>query len=292
MTPTRRLPISAAVIARNATRTLGATLASLDFLDDVVVVDSGSSDHTVALARESGARVSYRAWTGFRDQKNAAAALARHDWILSLDADEAVTERLRDDIARRFDPAPPSVAGFQVSRLTRYLGREIRGAGWYPDRAVRLYDRTRGRWVGGQVHERIEVDGPVDALVGDLLHDPYADIVHHLAKMNEYTTLGAETLHARGRRPRWSDLAVRPPATFLKKYLAQRGMRDGIPGFVVSASASIAVFLKYAKLWDLARRGAPRTAEAAADESPPHHTADDQHPGPDALTSRAKEAPE
>lgn len=269
MTPSARLPISAALITRDASRTLAAALASLDFCDDIVVLDSGSSDDTVALAARTGARVERREWTGFRDQKNAVAALARHDWVLSLDADETVTPPLRADITRRFAHGPPAdVAGFTCSRLTRYLGRDIRGAGWYPDRAIRLYDRSRGRWVGGLVHERVEVDGPVGLLDGDLLHDPYADVFHHFQKMNDYTTLSAETMHARGRRPRWSDLALRPPATFAKKYVAQRGVLDGIPGFVVSVSSSMAVFLKYLKLWDLARRGVPRDPAAAADRTP------------------------
>jgi glycosyltransferase involved in cell wall biosynthesis len=266
---THRPPVSAALITLDAIRTLGPSLASLAFCDEVVVLDSGSTDGTVEAARAAGARVEHRNWTGFRDQKNAVTRLCRHDWVLSIDADETVTPNLAREISALFAAAAPEPAGFTMPRLTRYLGREIRHAGWYPDRAIRLYDRTRGRWVGGQVHERVEVDGPVGGLRGELLHDPYADLGHHVAKMNRYSTLAAETLHARGRRAAWTDLALRPPLTFAKKYLAQRGFLDGIPGFIVAASTSMGVFLRYAKLWDLARRGVGPDPAAAADRSPP-----------------------
>lgn len=263
------MPVSAALITRDALRTVGSSLESLGFCDEVVVMDSGSTDGTLEVARAAGARVEHREWTGFRDQKNAVAGLCRNDWVLSIDADETVSPALAESIVGLFASGPPDQAGFTVARLTRYLGRDIRHAGWYPDRAVRLYDRTRGRWVGGQVHERVDVDGAVGALRGDLLHDPYAGLAHHLDKMNLYSTLAAETLHARGRRAGWSDLAIRPPLAFVKKYLAQRGVLDGLPGFVVSASTAMGVFLRYAKLWDLGRRGVAPDPAAAADRSSP-----------------------
>ena len=256
------------MITRDALRTIGPSLRSLGFCDEVVVLDSGSSDGTPEVARAAGARVEHRDWTGFRDQKNAVAALCRNDWVLSVDADEEVSPELAGSIVELFAAGPPGPAGFTVPRLTRYLGREIRRAGWYPDRAIRLYDRTRGRWVGGQVHERVEVDGPAGALRGDLLHDPYAGLGHHLDKMNLYSTLAAETLHARGRRAGWTDVALRPPLAFARKYLAQRGVLDGLPGFIVSASTSMGVFLRYAKLWDLGRRGVAPDPAAARDQSP------------------------
>jgi glycosyltransferase involved in cell wall biosynthesis len=275
VTAPERLPVSAALITLDAARTLDAALASLAFCDEIVVLDSGSSDDTVQRARALGARVEHRDWTGFRDQKNAAAVLCRHDWILSLDADEAVSPALAAEIGQLFAVERGAAvggdgpAGYSMPRLTRYLGREIRHAGWYPDRAVRLYDRRRGRWVGGQVHERVEVDGPVGRLGGDLLHAPYLGLAHHLEKMNRYTTLASETLHARGRRAGWTDVALRPPLVFVKKYLLQGGVLDRLPGLVVSASSSMAVFLKYAKLWDLQRRGVPRDPTAALDRSEP-----------------------
>ena len=267
--PPPRLPVSAALITRDAIRTIAQTLASLGFCDEVIVLDSGSTDGTIEAAEAAGARVEHRDWTGFRDQKNAAARLCRNDWVLSVDADETVTPALAREISDLFAEGRGEGAGFSVPRLTRYLGRDIRHAGWYPDRAIRLYDRRQGRWIGGQVHERVEVDGAVGMLHGDLLHDPYAGLGHHLDKMNRYSTLAAETLHARGRRAGWTDLAFRPPAAFAKKYLAQRGFIDGLPGFIVAASTSMGVFLRYAKLWDLARRDTPRDPLAAADRSPP-----------------------
>ncbi|MBT8404143.1 MAG: glycosyltransferase family 2 protein, partial [Gemmatimonadetes bacterium] len=138
-----KLSISAAVITLDAARTIEAALASLDFCDEVVVLDSGSTDGTLDIARAAGARIATRAWTGFRDQKNAATALCRHDWVLSLDADEQVTPELAHEIRALFTAGRPTVDGYSVPRLTHYLGRPIRHGGWYPDRAVRLYDR---RW--------------------------------------------------------------------------------------------------------------------------------------------------
>lgn len=279
------LPLSAAIIARDASRTLEAALRSLAFCDEIVVLDSGSTDDTPALARAAGARVEFREWTGFRDQKNAAAALCRHDWVLSIDADEEVTPALAAEIEGLFSGGEPAPAGFSMPRLTRYLGREIRGAGWYPDRAIRLYDRRRGRWVGGRVHERIVLDGAAEPLAADLLHAPYASLEHHIEKMNGYTTLAAETMHARGKRADWTHFAVRPPLVFLKSWVLRRGFTLGVPGFVVSVSSALAVFLKYVKLRDLQRRGVARDPAAAADHSDPG-TVDLQPPtGGQATTS-------
>lgn len=268
MSDATRPPVSAALITLDAARTLEAALASVTFCDEVVVLDSGSTDTTLDLARAAGARVEHRNWTGFRDQKNAAAALCRHDWVLSVDADETVTPELAAEIRRLFADGAPTAHGYTMPRLTRYLGREIRAAGWYPDRAIRLYDRRRGRWVGGRVHERVAVDGPVGALHSDLLHDPYATVAHHVEKMNRYTSLAAETMHARGKRVSWVDVVARPPLAFVKQYLVRRGFTHGVPGFVVAASTSMSVFLKYVKLWDRYRRGVPVDPAAAADRSP------------------------
>jgi glycosyltransferase involved in cell wall biosynthesis len=268
----RAAPISAAVITLDAARTLEESLASLAFCDEIVVLDSGSTDETLEIARAHGARVAHRDWSGFRDQKNAATALCARDWVLSIDADEVVTPELAREIADLFadgsggNPGPAAV-GYSIPRRTRYLGRDIRHAGWYPDRAVRLYDRRSAEWVGGQVHERVVVDGPVERLSGDLLHHPYATLAHHLDKLNRYSTLAAHTLHSRGRRAGWSDIAFRPPLAFIKKMLPQRGILDGVPGLVVALSTATSVFLKYAKLWDLARRDVPRDPAAAADRS-------------------------
>lgn len=265
---TGRIPVSAALITRDARRTLGAALESVAFCDEVVVLDSGSSDDTPEIARAAGARVAHRDWTGFRDQKNAVTSLCSHDWVLSIDADEVVTPALATEITGIFSEGDPAAAGYSMPRLTRYLGREIRAAGWYPDRAIRLYDRRRARWVGGRVHERAVVDGVVASLGGDLLHDPYDTLEHHIEKMNRYTTLAAQTMHARGKPVNWTHWTLRPPLVFFKTYLLRRGFTLGAPGFVVSASSALAVFLKYVKLRELYRRGAAPDPAAAADHSP------------------------
>jgi glycosyltransferase involved in cell wall biosynthesis len=267
------VPISAALITRDAARTIDAALESVAFCDEIVVLDSGSTDDTVERARAAGARVSTRSWTGFRDQKNAVTALCRHDWVLSIDADEVVTPALASEVEGLFAGAEPEAAGYSIPRLTHYLGRAIRHSGWYPDRAVRLYDRRRAEWVGGQVHERVVVEGIEGRLKGDLLHYPYETLAHHAEKLNRYSTLAAETLHARGRTAGAWDLVARPPLAFLKKLLPQRGVLDGVPGLVIALSTATSVFMKYAKLWDLRRRGVPRDPLAAADrsgENPPN----------------------
>lgn len=285
---TPHLPLSAAIIARDASRTLEAALRSLAFCDEIVVLDSGSTDGTPELARAAGARVEFREWTGFRDQKNAAAALCRHDWVLSIDADEEVTPALAHEIAALFSDGEPAPAGFSMPRSTRYLGREIRGAGWYPDRAIRLYDRRRGRWVGGRVHERVALDGAAGSLSADLLHAPYASLEHHIEKMNHYTTLAAETMHARGKRANWTHFALRPPLVFFKSWVLRRGFTLGAPGFVVSASSALAVFLKYVKLRELHRRGVAPDPAAAADHSDPATVAPHPPTGDQATTSPRK----
>jgi glycosyltransferase involved in cell wall biosynthesis len=242
------------VITRNEASNIDAVLDSVAWADEVVVVDAESSDGTAGRARERGARVSVRNWAGFSGQKNFAAGLASHDWVLSVDADERVTPGLAAEI-RSLLASEPDARGYRVPRVSFYLGRWIRTTDWYPDYQLRLYDRRAARWVGDFVHERVEVHGRVDRLRHELEHRPYRDIAQHLQTMDRYTTLAARQMLAQGRRVGAVALIARPAGAFVRNYLLHSGWRDGSVGLVISVLNSCYVFLKFAKLWEAQRPG-------------------------------------
>ncbi len=249
--------VTATVITYNEAANIEAALASLSFADEIVVVDSESTDDTVAIARRFTDRVIVRPWPGYVAQKNFAAEQAAHDWIVSLDADERVSAPLADEIrgvltaAESGDARPPGVYGYRIPRVTFHLGRWFRSTDWYPDYQLRLYDRRHARWAGRLVHESVQADGPVATLRGELLHYAYRDLAHHVATMDRYTTLAARQMFEDGRRAAWWDLALHPPAAFLRNYVLRGGFRDGVPGLIVSAMNARYVGLKFAKLWEL-----------------------------------------
>ncbi|MCB1021000.1 MAG: glycosyltransferase family 2 protein [Acidobacteria bacterium] len=246
------MKISGALITLDEEKNLPRALASLAFCDEIVVLDSGSADRTVELARQAGARVEQRAWTGYADQKNAVAALASHDWILSLDADEEVSPELAASIAR-LRAEGPAAAGYAFPRRARYLGRWIGHGGWYPDAKVRLYDRRKARWRGNYVHESVVADAETGRLDGDLLHYTCDTFSQHIQSVDRYTTLAARQMRAAGRRPSLARLVVAPPWTAFRTYVLQRGFLDGVQGLLIAAMAGFYVFAKYAK----AREGEP-----------------------------------
>jgi glycosyltransferase involved in cell wall biosynthesis len=245
--------LSVTVITSNEAADLADALASVAWADEIVVVDSRSSDDTVSIARRFTDRVVSRDWPGYIEQKNYAAALASHDWILSLDADERVTPELAAEIQARL-AAPPQQAAFRIPRVTWHLGRWIRSTDWYPDFQLRLYDRRAAEWTGQYVHEAVLVRGAVGELKGELQHYAYRDLADHLETIDRYTTLAARQMHEAGRRARVFDLAVHPPLAFLRNYIVRGGFRDGTIGFVISRMNAYYVFLKFAKLWELQRR--------------------------------------
>ena len=243
---------------------IAAALASVAWADEIVVVDSGSRDDTVAIARGAGARVEIRAWPGYSEPKNYAASLATHDWILSLDADERVTPALAGEIRQLLAGDPPR-AGYRIPRVSHYLGRWIRGTDWYPDYQLRLYDRRAGRWNGRLVHESVALDGEPGVLKNDLQHFPYRDISHHLATIDRYTTLAADQMRADGRVPSLAGVALHPPFAFLRNYILRGGFRAGGAGLIVSGLNSYYVFLKLAKARE------PRRVEPPSSTLPPPH---------------------
>ncbi len=260
--PSRRVPLSACVIAFQEADRIGDCLASLAFCDEVLVVDSHSSDATRAIAAAAGARVIERDWPGHVAQKAFAVAAASHDWVLCVDADERVSPELRAEIERLRDAGFAGPPGYTMPRLSSYLGRWIRHGSWYPNRQLRLFDRRRGRWAGEDPHDRVRLDGRPGRLRGRLLHHPYRTLSDHLATIDRYTTITAQGLQRRGRRARASDLWLRPPARFLHSYLLRGGFLDGWRGLLLAAMTSHYVRIKYAKLLALERGG-------GAADSPP-----------------------
>ena len=238
--------ITATLITLNEEENLPRALSSLGCCDDIVVVDSGSDDRTVEIAREYGARVIERPFSGYAEQKNFAAGVARHDWILSLDADEALSDKLEAEV-RALKRSGPRADAYQAPRLAEYLGKWIRYSGWYPDPKVRLYNRKKARWVGEYVHEAVEVDGRLEILKGDLLHFTCRSFSEHLATIDRYTTLAAKEIIAGGKRVGVGHLVVSPLWTFLRTYIIKRGFLDGMEGWIIAQMAAFYVFSKYLK---------------------------------------------
>jgi glycosyltransferase involved in cell wall biosynthesis len=244
------VPVTATIITFNEAANIQAALESLSWADELIVVDSQSTDDTVAIARRFTDKVIVRPWPGYIAQKNFAAEQATHDWIFSLDADERVTPELAAEV-KSLLASGPKAAGYRVPRVTFHLGRWMRSTDWYPDYQLRFYDRRRARWSGKHVHESVKADGPVEDLRGELQHYAYRDLAHHFQTMDRYTTLAARQMFEEGRRAGFFDLMVHPPAAFLRNYVLRGGFRDGVPGLIVSAMNARYVGLKFAKLWEL-----------------------------------------
>lgn len=240
------MKISATIITCNEERNLPRAIESLRCCDEILIVDSGSTDRTVEIAQKFGARVLEANWRGYAGQKNYASDQASHDWILSIDADEALSEDLEAEIWQLKKNGADCDA-FTVPRLAQYLGRWILYSGWYPDRKIRLFNRTRARWVGDYVHESVVSHGRVGQLHGNLLHYTCGSLSEHLKTMDRYTTLAAEELAARKKPVRFSRLLFDPPWTFFKTYVLQRGFLDGLEGLAIAYMAALYTFLKYAK---------------------------------------------
>ena len=241
--------LTVTVITRNESSNVEAALASARWADEIVVVDAESTDETAAIARRHADRVEVRPWPGFSAQKNYAASIASHDWILSLDADERLTPELAAEI-RALMASEPSRRGYRVPRVTHYLGRWIRGTDWYPDYQLRLYDRRAGEWNGRRVHESVRLSAEPGRLQHDLHHFPYRDIRDHLATIDRYTALAAEQMKEDGRTPSFAALAFHPPFAFFRNYVLRGGFRLGTAGLVISTLNSYYVFLKLARAWE------------------------------------------
>jgi glycosyltransferase involved in cell wall biosynthesis len=246
----KRRPVSLCVVAMNEEDRLADCVNSADFADEVIVVDSHSTDRTREIAASLGARVIERDWAGYVAQKNFAVEQATNEWVLALDADERLSAEARAAVLDALAQTQPA-DGFELNRMTLYMGRWIRHAGWYPDRKLRLFQKARGRFRGTDPHDRVHVEGRVERLRGDILHVPYRSLSDHLRTIDAYTSITARAMHDHGRQARLSDLTIRPFAKFVRMYMLERGYLDGLPGFAVSVIGAFYVFLKYAKLLTL-----------------------------------------
>jgi glycosyltransferase involved in cell wall biosynthesis len=248
--PVGGVKISACIVALNEENNIRDCLESVKWADEIVVMDALSSDRTVAICREYTDKVFQRPWPGYIAQKNNAISAATHDWVLCLDADERVSQELRDEITGEFDEQGARWDGFIFPRKTFYLGAWIKHGGWYPDYKLRLFRKSKGRWSGVEPHDRVELNGRTKTLLSPLVHNTYRDIAHHLSFVNRYTDVSAEQKHHGGTRFPLLHMLVNPAAKFIKAFVIRGGFLDGTRGFVVAVTSSFYVFLKYAKLWE------------------------------------------
>jgi glycosyltransferase involved in cell wall biosynthesis len=247
-----RATLSAVVIARNEARHIEACLRSVAFCDEVIVVDSGSTDDTVERARALGAKVTQTPdWPGFGPQKNRALQQATGDWVLSIDADERVTPELAAQI--RAAVAAPRFDAYSLNRHSSYCGQYIDHSGWYPDRLVRLFRRGAARFSDDLVHERLLYDGAVGRLEGELLHESFDDFEAVLDKLNRYSTAGAQALHARGAKGSFGKAVLHGAWAFARTYVLRRGFLDGRLGFALAVSNAEGTYYRYLKLWLMQR---------------------------------------
>ncbi|MSQ64306.1 MAG: glycosyltransferase family 2 protein [Betaproteobacteria bacterium] len=249
------MPLSVVLITHNAAAELPQCLASVAFADEVVVVDSGSSDGTAEIATRYGARVVAKDWLGFGRQKQFAVEQAAHDWVLCLDADERVSPELAASVVRALQA--PAAPVYRMARCNRFLGRWLRHGEGYPDWSPRLFDRRHARWSDDGVHEKVLYAASPGTLEGDLLHESGEDLGRYLEKQNRYTALAAQELHRRGQRAGLAQLALSPLLRFFKFYLLRLGFLDGLPGLVHISIGCMNSFMKYAKLIELQRIQGP-----------------------------------
>lgn len=240
------------LITRDAAAQLPAALASVAFCDEILVVDSGSTDATTALARERGARVLVQPWLGYGPQKQWAVSAAAHDWVLCIDADERVSERLRGAILAAL--ARPRFPAYRFARRNRFMGRALGHGEGYPDWSLRLFDRRGFRWSDDAVHEKVTGEGEVGRLEGDLLHESAESLEDYFARQNRYSSLAAQAAHARGVRAGAARILLSPLARFLRFYFLRLGFLDGLPGLVHILIGCQASFAKYAKIAALQRK--------------------------------------
>ena len=248
------MSLSVIIITKNEAAHIGACIDSVDFADEIIVVDSGSTDGTREIAQARGARVTLTSdWPGFGPQKNRALDLARCEWVLSIDADERVTAELAQAVQRAM--ASPAADAYRIARLSRFGDRWIRHSGWWPDYVIRLFRRGTARFKDVPVHESVLAEGAVSTLDGHFLHYPYADLESFIAKINHYSSVAAGMMHARGKRTTALGAWGHAAWTFIRIYVLRRGFLDGREGFILACMAAAGSYFRYTKLLFLNRRG-------------------------------------
>ena len=249
------MEISAVIITFNEEKRLEPALKSLaGVASEIIVVDSFSSDGTVKLAKKYTKEVFQRKWTNFADQKNFSNNKASFPWILSLDADERLSPELREEILQIKD-GEPDCSAFSMPRQAFYLGKWIRHSGWYPDRKIRLFQKDKARWEGEYIHEKLVVEGKVQKLRGKIHHFTYRNISDHLDRIDKFSELGAQKLYTQKKKCRFYHLAFLPVFRFAKSFFLKAGFLDGYAGFIISVLHGYAIFVRYAKLREIWKKG-------------------------------------
>ncbi len=252
-------PLSVVIITNNEERNIGRCLASVKAIaDEIVVVDSFSTDKTEQICAEYGVRFSQHAFEGHIQQKNYAAGLAKNDWVLSLDADEALTPELQNSIKEVLRQAARVEAkqynAYKMNRLTNYCGHWVKYCGWYPDTKLRLFNRTQGQWGGVNPHDKYELNdksAPVGFLQGDILHYSYYTVEEHYKQTEYFSIIAAQAHYARGKRAYWFNLIINPTVKFIRDYFIKLGFLDGATGFTISRIQAWGNYLKYKKIREL-----------------------------------------
>jgi glycosyltransferase involved in cell wall biosynthesis len=247
--------VSVIVITKNEERNIRECLNSVRWADEIVVVDSESTDATVTIAKEVSKKVFVRKWEGFGAAKNYALQQSTGDWVLWLDADERVTPELHKEMQAVLEADKKCFAAYSMPRKANFLGRWIYHCGWYPGKVVRLFRKTSGTFSDDKVHEHLEVNGTIGNLESDLLHYTDPNLFHYYEKYNRYTSLAAEELMAHGKKFHLTKLLFNPVWIFIKMYFLRLGFMDGIPGFILCMCSANYVFTKYAKHWELSNQG-------------------------------------
>lgn len=248
------MKLSVIIITQNEAANIRACLESVAWADEIIVVDSGSTDDTVTIAREFTQRVYEHDWPGFGVQKNRALGYAVHEWVFSIDADERVTPELRAAIEAVLHNEKNACAGYRVSRLSSYCGRFMRHSGWHPDHLVRLFRRDAAHFSDDLVHERLLVAGQIGQLDGELLHYAFDNLEEVLHKVNQYSSAGAAMLHQRGRSASLGGAVLRGLWSFLRTYVLRGGFLDGREGFMLAVSNAEGTYYRYLKLMLLNRK--------------------------------------
>jgi glycosyltransferase involved in cell wall biosynthesis len=247
------MSLSVIIITKNEEASIGACLASVSWADEVVVVDSGSTDRTIEICRGFTDKITSTDWPGFGPQKNRALEIATGDWVLSLDADEQVSPELRREMENAM--ANPGVhEAFAVPRRSSYCGRPMRHSGWWPDHVTRLFRRGRARFSDDPVHERLIADGPVGRLTRPLLHEAFGGLEEVIETMNRYSTVGAQMMYGRGRRANPATAILHGLWCFFHTYVIRAGFLDGREGFMLSVSNAEGTYYRYLKLMLLAEK--------------------------------------
>jgi glycosyltransferase involved in cell wall biosynthesis len=251
MVKLKKIPLSVYIITKNEIRRIERALASVaDWVDEIVVVDSGSDDGTLEVVRKFTGRVYHKDFEGFGQQYTYAHGLTKNKWVMYIDGDEEVSPELRDEIIGLFENGGPHPDGYTAPRETFYLGRWIRHGGWYPDYILRIYRKSQGKWEKG-LHPKLHIDGKLKRLKHPFLHYNYRDISHQIMTVDRYSTIASQELVDRGKGLSIAKLLLNPPFRFVRDYLLRGGFLDGMPGFIIAVTTAYYVFIKYAKTWEL-----------------------------------------